>query len=249
MFILIGIGWLVLLIFLAVAMMIWVRKKFGKDVLRQNHEVAGFVYAVIGSIFAVNIALVVDTVHDEFILAEKQAAHEAAQVSATYRLAEWFDNGGTMQKQLKEYTRLVISEEWPRMVRSWERGSPKASNQILRMVAAAKNFTIDTPNRQVAYAELLQRLSELQDARKERIYGEQANIPLGLVIVVLCGSFIIIGFSFFFAMDNHRMQIVIVSLVSILVWGNIMLVFSVRYPFNGIFSIPPNAFIDVLKSM
>ena len=115
-----GWNWLVLLITMAVVIMYRIRYRFGKDVLRQNHEVAGFIYAVVGSIFAVNIALAVDTAHDEFLLSEKQTAHEVARIVAVYRLADGFDNqtGQALQQELKQYLRLVIDDEWPRMAKA-----------------------------------------------------------------------------------------------------------------------------------
>ena len=62
---------------LAVVAMLWFRRRVGTDALRRNHEVAGFVYSVVGAIFAVTVALGADTAHDEYIQAERVAAAEA----------------------------------------------------------------------------------------------------------------------------------------------------------------------------
>ena len=75
---------------LAVIAMLWFRRRVGTDALRRNHEVAGFVYSVVGAIFAVTVALGADTAHDEYIQAEKVAAAEAIQVANLYQLADWF---------------------------------------------------------------------------------------------------------------------------------------------------------------
>ena len=45
----------------AVVVMLWLRKRIGGETLRRNHEVAGFVYSVVGAIFAVTVALMVTT--------------------------------------------------------------------------------------------------------------------------------------------------------------------------------------------
>ena len=72
---------------LSVWLMLYCRNRIGIQKLRMNHEVAGFVYAVVGTIFAVTIALIVDTVHDEYLLAERRVANEAFQLSNLHQLA------------------------------------------------------------------------------------------------------------------------------------------------------------------
>ena len=85
---------------------------------RQRHnDVAGFIYAALGVIYAVLIALVVISVWEEY-----QAASETVEQEAN-ALAEiaWLGNrlpepeGENLQELCRSYAEEVVDEEWPLM--------------------------------------------------------------------------------------------------------------------------------------
>ena len=237
-----------LLSVLAVMVMLWFRRQIGTEALRRNHEVAGYVYAVIGAIFAVTVALVVDTVHDEYLTAERYAATEAIQVASIYQLTDWFPGNGDerLKRQLQQYAHAVVDKEWKRANRAGDPASPEAEAAFHDIVTSVRTLNPANIQQQTAYTEMVHRLSELREYRYNRLYGKQSELPFPLWFAVVFGGVITIGFTLFFSMENPKAQIVLIFCVSALIWSNIMVISQVHYPFNGIDVTPPRAFINWL---
>ena len=131
---------------LAVVVMLWLRRRIDGETLRRNHEVAGFVYSVVGAIFAVTVALMVDTVHDEYIASERCASSEAIAAGAIYQLADWFpDSGGkTLQLNLRDYVNAVVGPEWAGMARAVHRPGVCCAEEILGICKALRRLCAGT---------------------------------------------------------------------------------------------------------
>ena len=232
----------------AVFLMLWLRRRIGTESLRRNHEVAGVVYSVVGAIFAVTVALIVDTVHDEYINADKNAATEAVQVAGLYQLAGWFPGNGEVQlkQNLLHYAGSVVNKEWDRAVQNVQPSSPETEAAFQEVVKSVQTLAPVTIQQQTAYAEVVHSLSVLREYRYTRLYGKQGKLPPPLWFTVILGGIITIGFTLFFSMESRRAHIVLVFVVSVLIWSNIMVISLVQYPFNGIDITPPRAFIEWL---
>lgn len=234
----------------AVLVMLWCRRRVGVDALRHNHEVAGYVYSVIGAIFAVTVALVVDTVHDGYRTAEKNITYEATQVANLHHLAGWFPTTGgpALQNDLSQYLHAVIEKEWPRSGFDMVRPASVADSNFQQVVHRIRDLNPVTAAQQAAYSEMMQRLSNFRDARFARLHVPSGGLPLPLWIILIFGGLITIGFTMFFAMENPRSQVIIVFSISTMVLGNIMMIYTVHYPYNGLGIAPPTALIEVLKA-
>lgn len=237
-----------LLSVVAVLVMLWFRSRVGTESLRKNHEVAGCVYSVVGAIFAVTVALVLDTVHDEYLAAEKHANAEALQVASLYHLAEWFLGNGDvrLQQQLRQYAQLVVEKEWSRANESAGAEAPEAEAAFRAVAFSIRTLVPTTIQQQTAYAEMVQRLYSLREYRYGRLYEKRSEMPFPIWFAVLFGGIVTIGFTLFFSMDSPRAQVVLIFVVSALIWSNILVISQVHYPFNGIDLTPPRALIDWL---
>lgn len=230
---------------LAVIAMLWFRRRVGTDALRRNHEVAGFVYSVVGAIFAVTVALGADTAHDEYIQAEKVAAAEAIQVANLYQLADWFpqEDGKLVKGLLLQYARTVVENEWQRSVHKGEPASPETEAVFHGLMKAVRELQPATIQQQTAYTEMVQSVFQLREDRYNRLYGKRSELPPLLWFVVILGGFITIGFTMFFSMESTKAHTVLILLVSVLIWSNVMVMSQVHHPFNGISITPPKALI------
>ena len=237
----------ILLSSMAVVVMLLLRRRIGGETLRRNHEVAGFVYSVVGAIFAVTVALMVDTVHDEYIASERCAASEAIAVGAIYQMADWFpDSGGkTLQLNLRDYANAVVGPEWAGMARAVHRPAPEAEAAILALSASLKTIKPETAAQQAAYSEMLQRFTALREFRYTRLYGKRYELPFPIWFSVIFGGVITIGFTLFFSMHSTRAQAILIFFVSAMIWCNILIISEVQYPFNGINITQPRAMLQL----
>src|ERR687883_202524 len=85
---------------------------------RQEHnEVAGFLYAVVGVVYAVLLALLVIAVWEQYQKANETVESEASAVAEiawlAHRLPE--PEHHELQEDARAYAQEVVDEEWPRM--------------------------------------------------------------------------------------------------------------------------------------
>src|SRR4028118_505733 len=87
---------------------------------RQEHnDVAGFIYAVVGVIYAVLLALMVIAVWEEHEAAKATVREEANELADVFWLAHRLPEpeGPRLQELALSYATVVTEEEWPRMAR------------------------------------------------------------------------------------------------------------------------------------
>src|SRR5688500_20336382 len=109
----------VLAVLVSLAGLAVVRRLAPRDQLAQHTDVAGYVYAVIGVIYAVVLALVVIAAWEEYRDARAAVADEASAVLNLARSANgWPDpDRAAVETALVAYARNVVDVEWPAMAR------------------------------------------------------------------------------------------------------------------------------------
>src|SRR5262245_42156834 len=95
------------------------RRLFSHDVLQQNNEFLGFIYAVVGAVYGVYLAFTIVVVWEQFDQADRTATAEAVHLSEVWRdvtvIAPPFRDA--MHQRLIVYASNVVEREWPSMAR------------------------------------------------------------------------------------------------------------------------------------
>jgi len=94
-----------------------VRRLIGVEVLERHNEVAGFIYAVIGVVYAVLLGFAAITVWERYDRALASVEQEANDLADLYRDAETFpgDVRAQIERQIRDYVGLAVEKEWPAM--------------------------------------------------------------------------------------------------------------------------------------
>src|SRR5206468_2087773 len=93
-----------------------VRRSVALATLEQHNDVAGFIIAVIGVLYAVLLGFIVVVMWQQFDEATKTAATEAELLSPLYRDAAVFpDDTGRIRADLRRYAENVVTREWDTM--------------------------------------------------------------------------------------------------------------------------------------
>src|ERR687896_1362547 len=84
---------------------------------RPHNDVAGFIYAALGVIYAVLLALVVIAVWEEYRAARETVEQEANAAADIFWLADRLPEprGTHLQELLRSYAQEVVHREWPLM--------------------------------------------------------------------------------------------------------------------------------------
>src|SRR3712207_7278991 len=101
----------------AVAGLALVQRLVPSAIRKEHNDVAGFIYAVLGVIYAVLLALVVIAVWEEFGRARVTVEGEANALAEIFWLAHHLPEpeGRHLQELARSYAEEVVEEEWPLM--------------------------------------------------------------------------------------------------------------------------------------
>jgi protein-S-isoprenylcysteine O-methyltransferase Ste14 len=215
--------------------------------LRQEHnDVAGFIYAVLGVIYAVLLALVVIAVWEEYEAAKRTVESEANALAEIFWLAHRLpeSEGRHLQELARSYAEEVVDEEWPLMEQG--RASPRGWVLIDDIRATLQGVEPLTGADQAVYAEGLDQVQRLGDARRMRWAEVNEGIPAVQWVVLIIGGMATVGFAYFFGLENtwsHRLMVVTLAGVISLV---LFTVGALEHPFSGGARIGPDAFELIL---
>ena len=219
---------------------------------RQEHnDVAGFLYAVIGVVYAVLLALLVIAVWEQYERARETVESEANAVGEIAWLARRLPEPEhhQLQEDARAYAQEVVDNEWPRMEQGLEgvQSLPEGWDLIDDMRATLQGFEPRTEAEQELYAEGLDRISRFGDARRMRMVAAQEGIPGVLWVVLVFGGVVAVGFTYLFGLANswaHRLMVMSLTAVIALV---LFAIVAMEHPFSGGASIEPEAFELILE--
>jgi hypothetical protein len=223
---------------------------------RQPHnDVAGFIYAPLGIIYAVLLALVMIAVWEQYQAASEtveQEANATAEIAwLAHRLPE--PQGPHIQELCRSYAEEVIHKEWPLMEQGKAPlmrqvgGTPAGWTIIDDIRASLQDYEPHTKAEEQLYATGLGQIEELNDARRMRLVAAEEGIPGVLWAVLIFGGVAAIGFTYLFGMENtwaHRLMVVTLAALIGLV---LFTIGALEHPFSGGARIGTGAFELILE--
>jgi hypothetical protein len=227
------------------------------DSRRPHNDVAGFIYAALGVIYAVLLALVVIAVWEEYRAARETVEQEANAAADIFWLADRLPEprGTHLQELLRSYAQEVVHREWPLMeqgqapLMTQERGTPAGWTLIDDIRQSIQDFEPRTKAEEQLYAEGLDQLDTLSDARRMRLVAAEEGIPGVLWAVLVFGGIAAIGFTYLFGLEStwaHRLMVVTLAAVIGLV---LFTIGTMEHPFSGGARIGTGAFELVLERL
>jgi hypothetical protein len=241
-----GLGTFILIIVAAVLLALLglalVRRTVPYDRLARHTDVAGYVYAVIGVIYAVILAQVVIAAWQEYQDARAVADDEANAVLNLARLAQvWSDEDRErVEDALSAYAQHVVDVEWPDMARDQFDESLHTAliHDLWQAVNAAGARAEDLDP---VYDASLQQLDALDEARRSRVLLGQDRLPAAMTLTLIIGAVVTVGFSYFFAVEDGWIQGLMTASLATLVALLLLLEYQLDTPYEGVSAIEPTA--------
>jgi hypothetical protein len=218
--------------------------------IRSRHnDVAGFIIAIIGVVYAVLLAFIAVAAWASFDSANTIVQQEANLVGNLYRdtVAIPGPDGGEMRHHLRKYLEHVIAEEWP--AQQVGRVEPHGWLALQRLHRSIINIDAKTLGQQVIEGEMLSTLNALYNARRTRLLAATDGIPDTIWSILILGGVITVAFSFFFGMPSMAMHYTMTGLLAASMALVMVLIVSLDWPFRGEVSISPAAYLAVQQSM
>lgn len=251
--------WLGLLFFVvvpaaaAVGVHAIVRRIVPHDRLLPHHDVAGFLVAVVGVLYAVVLGFLVVTVWSNFNDVQNNADLEAYALGDAYGFAGGLPEPTRSQirASLANYAYEVRDVEWKTLARGQydEKARAMLISAIHELAVAptpANAAFAPALRRETIVSNVLSSLHDVWDHRRVRLIESQQHIATALILAIVLGGLMVMAFVFLFGIDNAVLQLTMTGLVA----GCIGLLFGViiefNQPYGGLIRVSPESWDYVI---
>ena len=203
--------------------------------LRSLHnDLAGFVLAIVGVIYAVLLAFIAVAVWQNYTDVDNLVQMEANLVGDLYQdtISLPPDTAQQLRRNLFDYTETVVQKEWPHMMAS------TPTHQRGWKILGSFHLTLsqlkpqDGPTLAVQ-TEMLGTLDKLYDVRRGRFHAASAGLPSIVWWNLVVGAAILVVFSYLFGAPRLAMHGVMVGLLGSSIGLVLMLIVLLNNPFVG----------------
>jgi Protein of unknown function (DUF4239) len=217
----------------------------------RRNEVAGFIFATVGVLYAVLLAFTVIIVWEQYLSAESAVSQEAAALITVARDASSFPEParGRVYNQLRDYAHFVINEEWRTMDESTLEHEESAG--ALSAINATWSIYRSLPPSQVD-PHITESLDSLSSQRAVRLESNVAALPDVLWFGLVLGAVVTIFFCLVLHMENVYLHATMTALLTGLIATSIWMILMINHPFAGDISVSTAAFqhaIHVIDSL
>ncbi len=223
-----------------------VAKITSHEVRRAHNDLAGFILAVVGVIYAVLLAFIAIGVWERFEVAQARTYDEAGALSTIYRDSEAFPEGEKLRREVRRYTESVITVEWPLMHSGAEFRLP--SPLLERTAGTIRSLAVTSMRLQNIQAQMLTAVDTALLDRDARLTVDSRGINGIIWWVLLIGALVTIGFTYLFGFHHTAMQAIMVGSLSFLIGVVIFLTIALDYPYRGSIAVQPAAFHAALEN-
>lgn len=198
-----------------------------------DSEFGGAMLQAVMVFYGLAAALIAVGVWQSYADSSKLVANEAASIAAFYRDVDTYPEPfrSTVHADIREYTRLVIEEEWP-----LQRRGQVPSGGVSRIDHLEHDliaFQPTTDSQKIIHAEAFRAYNTVVLAGRLRLDAVTTHLPTVMWIVVIAGAFIGLTSSFFFKVDDARFQSIHAVLLSTFIGLVIFLIVALDRPFRG----------------
>jgi hypothetical protein len=254
-------AWLALIVLAAIPTAIFtivhyvIIRLVSEEVLLPHRDVAGFLVAVVGVVYAVALGFVVVTVWVQFTNAQQIADTEAGDVGEIAALALLFPEPTRthLRSTIANYAFEVRDREWPLLANG------KQDLHARSLLLDAVNIIVRNPLRKSGGMESEMRhflleenalglMQNLSEQRRNRLIASSSHLQDVLYLALGIGGIILMTFVYLFGLSNHKLQLVMTALVA----GSISLLFAVVVeldrPFSGNIRVSRDAWTLVIQN-
>ncbi|MGO9056082.1 MAG: hypothetical protein ACLQU2_01640 [Candidatus Binataceae bacterium] len=218
--------------------------------LKQNHEVAGFTFGVVGAFYGLLLAFVIVAAWERFDRATEQVQSEGIALISLYRLSKGFAEpvATDMRTALRSYTHGLIDKEWPDMA-NYRFQHINDSMGPLPLWQIVTNYKPQDTHQQMLVDKSFDQLSQLSGAVSMRYLYCKDDLPSVVWVVIYAGLLITIGFSYFFGLETFPSQALMCATFSSLLGITLLAIIELAHPYQGSVIVSDRPFTYALMRM
>jgi Protein of unknown function (DUF4239) len=211
-----------------------VRRLVPLEKLKENHEVAGFTFGVVGAFYGLLLAFVIVAAWERFDRANEQVQSEATALISLYRLSKGFaePTAAEMQKTVRAYTHKLIEKDWPDM-QSYRLRALRDSMGPLVLWQVVTSYKPGNYHQEMLVDKSFDQLTQLSNSFILRYLYCRENLPLVVWMVIYAGLLITVGFSYFFGLETFGSQALMCAIFASLLGLTLLAIIELAHPYQG----------------
>jgi len=198
-----------------------------------DSEFTGAMLQSVMVFYGLAVALIAVTVFQTYSDTQKVVTGEATALNALYRDVTSYPEPirTELQQELRDYTRYIIDEAWPLQ----RQGKvPSGGFELMtRFQVILTKFEPTTEGQKLLHGETLRAYNTMIQARRLRLDAVGTGLPKVMWVVIVFGAFISLSSAFFFKVEDARLHILEVLLLSVFIGLVIFMILSLDRPFRG----------------
>ena len=227
---------------LSVLGMVLVRQKVSLDTLISYHEVAGYLLSVVGTLYAVLLGFVVVDAMQHMQDVRGLVSMEASGLANIYLCSEGLPKvkKDTLRQLCHRYAEEVISDEWITLQHGHY--SQKTFHTVFRIWKEITTFDPSTQREQQLHQQLISEICSMTQNHRTRVINATRGVAPVMWVVLITGGIFTVIFTYFFGIENLRVQALMTFLVAMTLSLNVYLVFVFGNPMATDLGIKPGPF-------
>jgi hypothetical protein len=227
---------------LALGGLVLVRRRMPAEKLKPQHEVAGYIVAVVGVMYAVLVASVVVMAWTQFDATRRDVEHEAGAVANLIRVAEGLPAAERLRLELAiaAYVKNVLEDEWPAMADN--RLSLPTQRALDTLWGTVRDAQLTSAHDLLLQDKLLDLVESVTELRRSRLTAASDGLSWLLWLVLIAGAAITIAYCYFFGVAQPKAQFILVGLLALMICLDLFLIAAVDLPFTGVLVVKADAF-------
>ena len=230
-----------------VAVQAGVRRLAPNVIAGEHNDVAGFLIAVVGVVYAVTLAFIVIVMWEGFRDARATVDREAGSLRSLYRDSQALGEPtrARMSDLVVRYGAEVAEGEWDAMD---DGGSSRAAFDLVgEMFATLGTAAPTTPTQETFLSDAVVRLNDVAEDRAMRITIAEEGPVSVLWLAIILGGILTVGFSLLFGVSNGRLHYVMVGGFAAVLALQILVILALSHPFSGDVLVSPEPFEHVVR--
>lgn len=235
---------------LVMVLQVLIRRRWPELVKGDHNDVAGFLIAVVGVIYAVLLGFVVIVSWQKFASAESIAGQEASVLRALTRDAGALTEPtrSEMRALVREYAVTVRDREWPLMAQG-RTTSPQVVDVLDRMAATIARSPPAGPAGPAFLEADVRNIGALVSMRSQRLDFVDQGLPGVLWAALWIGGVLTVGFGMIFGVRRTALHLIMVGSLMALVGILLFVIAVIDFPFQGGVAVQPTALQRVLSDL
>jgi hypothetical protein len=241
-----GIAIVVVSILTALALVSTAQRLFPAEELQDGHDSTGALLAIVGTLYAVLLGLIVVDAMIRFDKALDCVQMESNCLADIFLLADGLPEPyrNNIQDSCRTYAKQVVELEWPRMEQA--RMSVEARMTALKIAQSLRSFEPVTEAHKIIFPSLLEQIRELWDRRRDRASSAEYGIPVVEWVALVVGAAVTLFLGSLLHVGSRRLKLVVTAMTALVIGLNLYLICLFGYPFAGELSVSDRPFrVDI----